>query len=118
MFILIDLIIWAVLCTVFVAYERGIAAFVATLAGCVALWFSGINVFMYAYQNPMVVAQGLVAWMVVGFVWATVKFIIKLRKAQGRYVADKATYMLPGGEYTEERWIDRVKSSHGGGPSV
>ena len=109
-----ELIVWAVLCTVFISYERGVMAFWATVVACGVLWLTGINVAMLAWANPLLVAQGLVAYMIVGFCWATFKFVVKLRKARNKYIVAKANYLGYDETRTEQGWIENVKNTYGG----
>lgn len=109
------LIAWAVICTVLVAYEMGVAAGIVSAVTGGLLWLVfEINIFSYALNNPLQVAQGLGAWMAVGFVWATFKFVVKLRKARNRYVDDKQAWLHDAdGTRTEAAWIDKVRNSYG-----
>lgn len=125
MFIIIELILWALLCTLFISNEKGIAAGVTCLIGAGALWLSGFNVFKWAYNNPELFGQGLVAYLLVGFLWATFKFCVKMRKARNRYVRDKADYLSgaerDGSQRTEQMFIDICRTSYkknGYAPSV
>jgi hypothetical protein len=110
--ILLGLIIaWAVIVAVLVAYEMGIAAGIVTAVAAGVLWFvEGINLFAYVTSNPLDVARGLGAWMLIGFVWSTFRFVVKLRKARNRYVDDKAS-AISGGT-PEQAFIERVRNSY------
>ena len=114
MFILGELIVWAFFCTVFVSYEKGYFAFWTTAILSVGLWFAGFNVFTWAWDNPKLLAQGLFVYILAGIVWATFKFVVKLRKARNKYIADKKEYFRSNPRITDEAWIAKIKGSYGG----
>ena len=113
MFIFGELIIWAIFCIIFISYEKGFAAFYSTLILGVALWISGINVVMWSWSNPKLLAQYSLCYIGVGLGWAIFKFVVMLNAAKNTYIEDKKEY-LSGDERTEEMWIHKVKHSYDG----
>ena len=122
MFILGEVFVWIFLCTICVSYEKGYFAFWSTVILAVCLWFSGLNVFTWAWANPKLLAQWIFVYILAGIVWGTFKFVVKLRKARNEYVKDKERYLKYTGctglakqeERTAKTWIEQCKRGYNG----
>ena len=113
MFLLIELVIWAVICLVFVSYEKGAGAFVATLgAGVVACFVAGLNPFTWVWANPLLFGQVIILYMGFGLVWSSVKWYSKLRKARNMYVKDKTEYVESSQTGTEQDFINNARNRY------
>lgn len=112
MFLLIELIIWAVICLVFVSYEKGVGAFVATgIAGVVACFVAGFNPFTWLWANPLIFGQLCIAYVGIGLIWSSVKWYAKLRKSRKLYLEAKADWVAKG--KTEQSFIETVRGAYG-----
>ena len=116
--IFLDVIVWGFVCSICISYEKGWLAFWASTAAMFGAFLLGYNIPMMAWNNPMLVAQYAAIYIGIGAVWASFKFIWKLRKARSLYIKDKTKWLKGIGEFvtdeskgrTEEQWIKYCKS--------
>ena len=108
----IEIAVWLLACTIFISFESGMGAAVASLVFGVILFFSAdINILTWAWANWSIVLYFAGLYLVIGLGWAIVKFIWKCRKARGKYIEDKNEFISKG--RTAEEFIKQVKSSSG-----
>ena len=111
MFLLVELVVFAVIVLLFVAHEKGVGAFVATLAGGgIACFLAGVNPFVWIWANPLFAIQIVAAYMLVGLGWGMFKFFLKLTKARKAYLKEKADWINEG--KSEQSFIDKIRNSY------
>lgn len=122
--IFLDFMLWCFFCTIFIGYEKGWFAFWGTVLAGVAAYFLGYNVPVWAWNNPMLVAQGFIAYGVIGTLWGSFKFVMKLNKAKKLYIKDKQKWLAVAPDFykqdhrfyapvrDEKTWIKHCKESY------
>lgn len=116
--LIIEVVLWFAFVSLCVSHDKGVAAFFVTVGVTIALYFTGINVYAYAWNNPLDVATGAVLWMVLGFLTSTLLFIRMLRKSSKLYAKDKkafleGTFLSHVEDRTEQGFIAYVKDQWG-----
>jgi len=111
MFLFVELIVWAIVCLIFVAYDKGVGASIVTVgAGVVACFVAGVNPVMWLWANPMIALTYIAVYAGAGLIWSTIKWASKLRKARNMYIKDKSEFIAGGG--LEQAFISQVRNSY------
>lgn len=102
--------VWMLVTTGMIVGEKGWGAFWLTAITIGVLAIAGVNVPMYIWSNPMMVLEASFQYLVLGLIWSSTKFFIKLRKARHQYLTDKKEAAGDSIEQ-EKKFIQSVKSS-------
>ncbi len=99
--IFVEFLVWVFICSMCVSYDKGWWAFWTSGVGLFGAWLLGYNIPVWAFNNPVLVAKYAVAYIFIGALWGSFKFIWKLRKAKNLYIKDKNEWINNTTEYRE-----------------
>lgn len=96
--VLIELALWFIAVTLFVAFDKGWGAFWATAAIVGLMWWHKVPVWATLTASPSTTLMFAILYVAVGLLWATFKFTRKLVKARDLYTTER------------DKWKERARA--------